>query len=127
MKPPNDWRLDFNGAILREADQRAPIWKKPSSSGPIWNKPISRGAHLRKANFYLAHLDRMISRATQVFDAAGAKPLGQVTCDIAGTVVRQEPGPIGRLGVIQPADLQRQVEGGGEALAPLSGRIARVL
>ena len=35
---------------------------------------------------------RMIGRATQALDVAGAEPLGEVTRDIAGTVVGQEAG-----------------------------------
>ena len=37
-----------------------------------------------------------------MLDAAGAEPLGEVTRDIAGTVVRQELGSIGRLGLVSP-------------------------
>src|SRR5271170_3763382 len=59
---------------------------------------------------------RMIGRATQVFDVAGFEPFGQVARNIDRTVVRQEPGSIGRLGLLQPAGLQRQVERGGDIL-----------
>ena len=52
---------------------------------------------------------RMIGRAAEVFDIAGAEPLGEVTRDIAGTVVGQQPRSIGRLGLVQPAGLQRRV------------------
>jgi hypothetical protein len=36
----------------------------------------------------------MIGRAAEVFDVAGAEPLGEVTGDIAGTVVGQQPRSI---------------------------------
>ena len=58
----------------------------------------------------------MIGRATQVFNVAGIEPFGQVARDIAGTVVGQEARSIGRLGRVQAAGLQRQVEGGSDIL-----------
>ena len=64
---------------------------------------------------------RMIGRAAEVFDIAGAEPLGEVTRDIAGTVVGQQPRSIGRLGLVQPAGLQRRVERGGDILGPHVG------
>ena len=64
---------------------------------------------------------RMIGRAAQVFDVAVVEPFGQVVGDVAGTVVEQEPGPIGEYGLVQSASLQRQVEGGGDILGPHVG------
>jgi len=37
-----------------------------------------------------------------VLDVAVAQPLGQVAGDIARSIVREEPGPIGGLGLIKP-------------------------
>ena len=37
---------------------------------------------------------RMIRRATNVFDIAGAKPFGEVAGNVAGTVVGQQPWSI---------------------------------
>ena len=59
---------------------------------------------------------RMIRRAAQMLDLAVVEPPGQVARDVAGTVVGQEPGSIGRLGVVQPTGPQRQVERGGDIL-----------
>src|SRR5205814_3654720 len=61
---------------------------------------------------------RMIGRVAQVFDVAVVEAFGQVVGDVAGTVVGQEPGPIGEYGLVQSASLQRQVEGGGDILGP---------
>ena len=55
----------------------------------------------------------MIGRAAQVFDLPVGEPFGEITCDIAGAVVGQQPGSIG---LFQPAGLQRQVERGGDIL-----------
>ena len=64
---------------------------------------------------------RMIGRTAQVFDVAGAEPFGQVAGDIAGTVVGQKTRSIGRLGLVQPAGPQRQIERGGDILGPHVG------
>src|SRR5438105_14563595 len=68
---------------------------------------------------------RMIGRAAQVFYVAVVEPFGQVVGDVAGTVVGQEPGPIGEHGLVQSASLQRQVEGGGDILGPHVGAASR--
>ena len=58
----------------------------------------------------------MIGRAAQVLDLAVVEPPGEVARDVAGTVVRQEPRPLRRLGLVQTCGLQRQLEGGGDIL-----------
>ena len=59
----------------------------------------------------------MVGRTTHVFDVAVAQPLGQVAGDIARSVVREEPGPVGGLGLIKPTSLQRLLERGGDVSA----------
>ena len=58
----------------------------------------------------------MIGRAAQMFDVPVGEPFGEITCDIAGAVVGQQPRSISQLGLFQPAGPQRQVERGGDIL-----------
>ena len=60
----------------------------------------------------------MIGRAAKVFDVAVVEPLGQVTGDVAGTVVGQEPWSFG---LIKAAGPQSQVKGGGDIFRPHAG------
>ena len=58
----------------------------------------------------------MIGRAAKVFDVAVVEPFGQVTGDVAGTVVGQEPWSFG---LIKAAGPQSQVKGGGDIFRPV--------
>ena len=70
-------------------------------------------------DFALGH--RMIGRAANVFDIAVVEPFGQVTRNVAGTIVGQQPWSIGWLGLIQAAGPQCQVEGVGNIFRPHAG------
>src|SRR5262252_962424 len=63
-------------------------------------------------NFALGH--RMIGRAAKVFDIATVEPFGEVTGDVAGTVVGQQPWSIAWLGLIKAAGPQCQIKGGSD-------------
>ena len=58
----------------------------------------------------------MIGCAAQVLDVAGSEPFGQIAGDVAGTIVGQEPWVLHGIGLVQPTDLRRQVECGGDVL-----------
>ena len=70
-------------------------------------------------DFALGHW--VIGRAAKVFDVAVVEPFGQVTGDVAGTVVGQQPRSIGRPGLIKAAGPQCQIKGGGDIFRPHAG------